>query len=94
MSRWVGTGGEGGDLQLSPLLSVCNCLKIPKFVIILRCPWRLQGAEGLVQREELHLPTNHPCLPQDEFSSCEFSSVPISQRRNREAWDFGFIGKE
>lgn len=49
----------------------------------------LQGAEGLVQREELHLPTNHPCLPQDEFSS-----VPISQRRNREAWDFGFIGKE
>lgn len=69
MSRWVGTGGEDGDSQLSPLLSVCNCLKMPKFVVILSCPWRLQRAEGLVQCEELHLPTNHPCLPQDDVAA-------------------------
>lgn len=61
MIRGVGTGGEDADVQLSPLLSACNCLKMPKFVVVL-------GALGgcRVQREELPLPTNHPCLPQDD----------------------------
>lgn len=66
MSRGAGTGREDADVQLSPLLSACNCLKMPKFVVILRCHGKLQGAEGLVHREELPLPTNHPCLPQDD----------------------------
>lgn len=67
MSRWVGTGGEDGDSQLSPLLSVFDC-KMPQFVVILRRPQRPQGAEGLVQHEELHLPINHPFLPQGDVA--------------------------
>lgn len=51
--------------QLSPLVGACNCLKMPRLLLVgvLRCPWRQQGAEGLVQREELHLSANHPYPP-------------------------------
>lgn len=41
---------------------------MPQFVVILRYPQRPQGAEGLMQHEDLHLPTNHPCLPQGDVA--------------------------
>lgn len=78
-------------MQLSPLLSACNCLKMPKFVVILGA---LAGSRGAGVARGAASPYK-PSLPAPgRCGSGELGSVPMSQRRNPEPWDSEFIGKE